>query len=71
MTNVACIRLAPLCRRAPTIIIVNEQGEELGSSKANSHSLWVLSRRLVRMLLKHEVGAGGVSGCLMLCFAWC
>jgi hypothetical protein len=60
-------------RRAPTLIIVNEQGEEIGSGKGNSHSLWVLSRRLVRMLLKQEgpialtaaaavlVGPGGVS----------
>lgn len=60
-------------RRAPTVIIVNEQGEEVGSGKGNSHSLWVLSRRLVRMLLKQEgpialtaaasvlVGPGGVS----------
>ena len=60
-------------RRAPTLIIVNEQGEEIGSGKGNSHSLWVLSRRLVRMLLKQHgpialtaaaavlVGPGGVS----------
>lgn len=49
------------------------QGEEIGSGKGNSHSLWVLSRRLVRMLLKQSgpialtaaaavlVGPGGVS----------
>lgn len=60
-------------RRAPTLIIVNEAGEEIGSGKGNSHSLWVLSRRLVRMLLKQKgpialtaaaavlVGPGGVS----------
>jgi hypothetical protein len=60
-------------RRAPTLIIVNEQGEEIGSGKGNSHSLWVLSRRLVRMLLKQQgpialtaaaavlVGPGGVA----------
>ena len=60
-------------RRAPTLIVVNESGQEVGSGKGNSHSLWVLSRRLVRMLLKQEgpialtaaaavlVGPGGVS----------
>ena len=60
-------------RRAPTLIIVNDQGEEIGSGKASSHSLWVLSRRLVRMLLQSDgpisltsaaavlVGPGGVS----------
>ena len=56
-------RIPPACagvpvedriRRAPTLIIVNEQGEEIGSGKGNSHSLWVLSRRLVRMLLKQQ-----------------
>jgi hypothetical protein len=45
-------------RRAPTLIVVNEAGEEVGSGRGNSHSLWVLSRRLVRMLLK---GRGAIA----------
>lgn len=60
-------------RRAPAASPASEGGEGGGDAKGNSHSLWVLSRRLVRMLLKSTgpialtaaaavlVGPGGVS----------
>ena len=60
-------------RRAPTLVTVGDGGDDGTNSKGNSHSLWVLSRRLVRMLLKSNgpialtaaaavlVGPGGVS----------
>lgn len=62
------LTLQPVLPASPSL-----QGEEIGSGKGNSHSLWVLSRRLVRMLLKQSgpialtaaaavlVGPGGVS----------